>query len=161
MSNDRQLGKGKAMDAESHHRKVIFATFYAANPENAGLAYAAAGYSASNKGSERAAINRLLKDPVVLEVLHRQVIQPAIATREERQQWWTKLMRGGVPEATIQERIKASELLGKSQGDFTERVEIVSRSETLATVRGLLGLSGPPAPSYEAGKAPVKAPGSN
>ena len=138
----RKLGKGggRAIEAESHARKVLFAAHYSANPSDAKAAYLAAGFTASAPASQARAITALLRDPVVLEAIHTHAVKPAIATREERQQWWTSLMRGQVPEATITERIKASELLGKSQGDFLERVEIVSRGDVLATVRSLIGL---------------------
>ena len=149
---DRKLGAGKAMEAESHARKVMFATFYSANPQSAMEAYHAAGYTAVNPSTARAAIGRLLKDEVVLHVIHNQALQPAIATREERQMWWTKLMRGRVPGATVAEALRASELLGKSQGDFVQRVEITGRADMLQTVRGLLGIKDPP---------PAQSPGNN
>lgn len=47
---------------------------------------------------------------------------PQIATREERQHFWTSLMYDEGVEAS--QRNRASELLGKSQGDFIEQVEV-------------------------------------
>jgi phage terminase small subunit len=46
---------------------------------------------------------------------------PLIATRVERQRWWTAIMRD--PDAELAIRIRASELLAKSQGDFIVKVE--------------------------------------
>ncbi len=43
----------------------------------------------------------------------------AIATREDRQRYWTKMMND--PNESAMTRLRASELLGKSQGDFVER----------------------------------------
>jgi hypothetical protein len=40
----------------------------------------------------------------------------------ERQQFWTAVLRGE-ESAEMKDRLKASELLGKCQGDFIERVE--------------------------------------
>ena len=41
-----------------------------------------------------------------------------IATREERQRFWTTTMNDST--ASMSDRLRASELLGKSQADFTE-----------------------------------------
>ena len=46
----------------------------------------------------------------------------AIATREDRQAFWTKTMQGkGKPAPTMTDRLKASELLGRSEADFIDR----------------------------------------
>ena len=45
-----------------------------------------------------------------------------IATREERQAFWTGVMRD--PAEKMQDRLRAAELLGKSECDFAERVEV-------------------------------------
>lgn len=44
-----------------------------------------------------------------------------IADKEERQRFWTDTMRKG--DVEYQHRIKTSELLGKTQGDFVEKIE--------------------------------------
>lgn len=44
-----------------------------------------------------------------------------IAKREERQEFWTNIMRD--ENMPIKDRLRASELLGKSEGDFFDRVE--------------------------------------
>ena len=46
----------------------------------------------------------------------------AIANAKERQRWWTQVMRNDAVD--MKDRLKASELLGKVQGDFVERREI-------------------------------------
>ena len=43
-----------------------------------------------------------------------------IASREERQTFWTAILRD--PETELRDRLRASELLGRSEGDFLERV---------------------------------------
>ena len=48
-------------------------------------------------------------------------LDKAIATRAERQKFWTEIMLGDHQE--MRDRLKASELLGKSEADFTEKVE--------------------------------------
>lgn len=91
----------------------------------------------------------LLRDPLVLDAIkHRsryiQTTRKTIASREERQEFWTNLMynkdphakKGGfdkngnplpddhTPEVPMSARLKASELLGKSEADFVDRLDI-------------------------------------
>lgn len=93
--------------------------------------------------------NELLRDPLILDAIKSRSryiasTKKAIATREERQEFWTNLMfnkdpnaaKGGfdkngnplpedyTPEVPISARLKASELLGKSEGDFVDRLDI-------------------------------------
>ena len=48
-----------------------------------------------------------------------------IANREERQQFWTSIMRDELDDdpQDMKDRLKASELLGKSEGDFLDRIQ--------------------------------------
>ena len=52
---------------------------------------------------------------------------PLIWGRKERQEFWTRIAQGkeldGDTMPAMRDRIKASELLGKTQGDFIDRVE--------------------------------------
>jgi len=59
---------------------------------------------------------------------------PLIASREERQRFWTAVQRG---EETLEmeHRLKGSELLGKSQADFIERRDVTVRN---IDINGLL-----------------------
>lgn len=88
-----------------------------------------AGYTGNdNVLSVQAA--RLLRDARVVEALRereasRRPHSPLgqhIATRAERQAFWTKVMLD--VDAELAQRLKASELLGKSEGDFLERLEV-------------------------------------
>ena len=66
----------------------------------------------------------LCMKPSVRQALHERDqarMGEAISTREERQRFWRDMMRN--TDAKPFERLKASELLGKSHGDFLERVE--------------------------------------
>ena len=51
--------------------------------------------------------------------------KPTIADRQERQEFWTEFMRR--EDITPQERFKASELLGRSEADFTDNKRIVDK----------------------------------
>ena len=73
----------------------------------------------------------LLQDPdVMAEIQGRWDVmkQDKIASREELQSFWTNIMRN--PEANFMEQMKASELLGKSNCEFTER-KIIEAGPTL------------------------------
>lgn len=48
-------------------------------------------------------------------------LRPHIAHRKERQRFWTEVMRN--QDENIYARMRASELLGKSEGDFVNRAE--------------------------------------
>jgi phage terminase small subunit len=80
-----------------------------------------AGYSPK---SARVNGPRLLKQPEVKAAIEARVSatrSELIATREQRQQFWTGVMRDS--KAEMRDRLKAAELLGKSQADFTEKIE--------------------------------------
>ena len=68
---------------------------------------------------------KLLRIPkVLLMIQDREKIdsEMRIADREERQIFWTSLMREGNEKTP--DRVRASELLGKSQADFIDRSEV-------------------------------------
>jgi phage terminase small subunit len=50
-----------------------------------------------------------------------------IADAKARQEFWTSVMLD--PEAAMRDRLKASELLGRCQGDFIERLKISGDAE--------------------------------
>lgn len=69
---------------------------------------------------------RLLRKAQIQEAIKLRVAEdPAIATRQERQAFWTRVMLGRdeFKKARLADRLKAAELLGKSQGDFIEKHE--------------------------------------
>lgn len=79
-----------------------------------------------------------LKKPLIREAIDSRVASsPLVATREERQQFYTRVMLGEEQDVrvtatgeeirtypSLKERMKAAELLGKTQGDFLTRVEV-------------------------------------
>ncbi len=69
--------------------------------------------------------NELLNNGKVtarVEQLRDEINAQAIADIAERQKFWTDIMRS--PAEDTKDRLKASELLARSQGDFIERREI-------------------------------------
>jgi len=83
---------------------------------------------------------RLLRNAKIVAALEERnagVKENRIYTRQQRQQFWTDILTGKIGEvevdkdgkevntpAAIKDRLKASELLGKSQADFIERKHI-------------------------------------
>jgi len=120
-----------------------FCEAYTANGGNATDAARQAGYAKPRQQGPR-----LLENVGVvqaLETLREETTNAAIATREERQAYWTSVMRGE-PDSegnrpTNSERLRASEILGKAQGDFLERREITGAKGGPVEVEPGQGLS--------------------
>ncbi len=86
---------------------------------NATEAMIAAGYSAKSAASN---VDKILKNTEIQAAIQNREKErnsAAIATREERQTFWTAILRD--PETELRDRLRASELLGKSEGDFLEK----------------------------------------
>jgi phage terminase small subunit len=109
---------------------------------NATEAYMRAGYKPKDRRSAESCGERLLRNVEVIEAIGvRSSARPEVATREERQAWWTSVMRGELgDDADVYARLRASELLGKSQLDFKERVELEVVESPERAVRLALGL---------------------
>ena len=93
--------------------------FVAAFHGNAAEAARAAGYSAK---TAKAIGSELLTKPDIKEAIQereKERTDAMIATREERQSFWTAVLRD--PDESMRDRLKASELLGRSEGDYLER----------------------------------------
>ena len=99
--------------------------FVEAYDGNARKAAIAAGYS--EKTAEVIGHENLRKPKILAEIKAREVVRstPLIASRAERQQFWSSVMRD--KDQQMRDRLKAAELLGKSEADFIERQEITGR----------------------------------
>lgn len=111
--------RNRRNDSPLSERERRFVEFYMGEAAgNATKAARFAGYSAKTarkqgsrlrtKGHIRAAIQEAARN------------DPAVWTREDRQRFWTAVAAGagGFAKATLRDRLKASELLGRSQSDF-------------------------------------------
>lgn len=100
--------------------------FIEAYDGNATAAAIAAGYSPKTApfiGAEN------LKKPKILESIkdrENKRIASTILTREERQAFWSDIIRNE-DEKNIMAKLKASELLAKSEGDFLDRHELTGK----------------------------------
>ena len=121
-------------DGKLTAKQQAFVDAYAGNATAAAMA---AGYSPKTARSQgqRLLTNDDIKDAIKARETQR--IAPAIATRQERQEFWTSVLRD--ENEAMKDRLKAAELLGKSEGDFLERVEMdmtLSPAAILEQIRG-------------------------
>ena len=94
---------------------------------NSAAAARYAGYSVRTAGQLG---SRLLKKVEVRAAIEAETLrvrqqseqerQADVATRQKRQQFWTEVMEGKFDGVSMKDRLKASELLGRSQADFTD-----------------------------------------
>lgn len=91
---------------------------------NATEAAKIAGYKGNEKTLSVVGSENLAKPYIwaAIQARDAEIKSNRIATREERQAFWTDTMRK--EEFDLKDRIRASELLGKSQCDFIEKKEI-------------------------------------
>lgn len=93
---------------------------------NATEAAKRAGYSERTAYSQG---QRLLKNAEVQAVISAAMSErknSLIASREQRQEFWTAVMNDS--DSAMKDRLKASELLARSEGDFTARLEVTEHS---------------------------------
>lgn len=96
----------------------------------------AAGYSAR---SAHVFAARLLDDPRIvagIQAREKERNAPDIAKAEERKIFWSAIMRDEGQD--IKARLRASELLGRSEGDFIDRKEITGADGAPLSVRSIL-----------------------
>lgn len=97
--------------------------FVEAYSGNATEAARIAGYRGCPGTIRSVARENLSKPHIADAIRHRETARSAarIANREQRQAFWTAVMRD--ESRPMPDRLRASELLGKSEGDFLQRVE--------------------------------------
>lgn len=106
---------------------------------NATKAAELAGYKGSYATIAAVARDNLRRPAIRAAIDQRAEEDPAVMTRKERQRFWTAVARGEIGTRKIagdaevvfpsemKDRLKATELLGKSQGDFLERIELTGK----------------------------------
>jgi len=95
---------------------------------NAAEAARLAGYSEKTACSIGERLLRNVDIREAIQLREKERLSEAIASREERQTFWSAIMRDS--EEKTADRLKASELLAKSCGDFLERIDAhVTKSE--------------------------------
>lgn len=87
---------------------------------NATAAARKAGYTGSDAALGKSGFDLLRNPKVQAALAERDSKSDHIATREERQRFWTRTMQN--PGVEYRDRLKASELLGRSNADFVEKM---------------------------------------
>ena len=115
------------MVAKLTSKQQRFVAAYAGNATEAAIA---AGYS--RKTAAFIGAENLKKPQIAKAIREREAesMRPQIASREERQKFWTAIMRDEKQET--RDRIKASESLGKSEGDFLDRHDLTSSDGSMS-----------------------------
>ncbi len=84
-----------------------------------------AGYS---KRTAASIGSRLLRKVKIRQAIDARVEKdPTVATRIDRQTFWTKVMNDSAQD--MKDRLTASQLLGKTQGDFIQKIEVIEASK--------------------------------
>lgn len=95
-----------------------FVNFFNGDAKDAALK---AGYS---KSCANVTGCRLMKQKKITDAIRNRLDQkdaPLIATRKDRQVFWSKVMNDSTE--SMMNRLRAAELLGKSEADFTDKLE--------------------------------------
>lgn len=115
-----------------HPKQQKFVDAYDGNAHQAALA---AGYSPK---TAQVQASRLLTNVKVIAAIKAREEKPRarrIATREDRQAFWTNVMNGNERDIAakdgekieidvqMKDRLKAAELLGRSEADFTDKIQ--------------------------------------
>jgi len=101
-----------------NYKQLLFAKLYNGNATETAIN---AGYS---KKTAYSIGQRLLKKVEVrgfIEKRQNKQIKPLIANRERRQKFWSETLED--ENIKIEARLKASELLGRSEADFTDKLQ--------------------------------------
>lgn len=108
--------------------------FIAAYDGNGTKAARLAGYKGNDKTLAEVAKENLRKPLIASEIKKRQIAEatPLIASRQQRQAFWTEVQ--GDETLPMMVRLRASELLGKSEADFTEKTQISGSLDTAVKV---------------------------
>lgn len=95
-----------------------FVDAYSGNATEAAIA---AGY---NKNTARVMGSENLTKPDIISAIRARETKPKalrILNREERQNFWTEIVMSS--DEQTKDRLKASELLGRSEADFTDKLQ--------------------------------------
>lgn len=110
----------KLKDGQLSQKQRRFIDFFMGEAAgNATRAAELAGYS--HKTAHQIGAENIRKPQIAAAIEVLVATRPEIATREERQTFWSQFMRD--QSLTAFERYKASELLGRSHGDFIDRTD--------------------------------------
>ncbi len=119
-----------ALDALPPKRRAFVLAYVGECQGNGTAAARLAGYQKPDVEAARLLV--MAKVAAAVEAIRRPSEEAAIASIEEQRQFWTSVQRAD--EQAMRDRLKASELLGKSHGAFVDRVEQTGTSSVTMQV---------------------------
>ena len=126
------MKKKQGKTAPLSYRQQQFVKYYAGNGAEAAKL---AGYAGDNVALSKMS-HRLMKLPKIKHAIRMRdskVAKANVATRLDRQEFWTKVLLD--ENAEMKDRLKASELLGRSEADFTDNVKTTEPRTQIAIIR--------------------------
>lgn len=124
-------------DKKLTERQIKFIEAYKGNGTEAARQ---AGYTGDDNALAVMA-NKLLRNANILSAIKErqgESIKPLIADRKRRQEFWASVMEDSTED--MRNRLRASELLGKSEADFIDKVEHTGRLTLEELVSGAIEL---------------------
>lgn len=112
------------------HKELSLADAYLNNGFNELKAYESSEYSQNcTIATKRANTTKTLKKPHVKAYIAQKIQEikdNTVASRIQRQEFWTRIMNGKLDgvNVSVADRLKASELLGRSEADFTDNTNL-------------------------------------
>lgn len=92
---------------------------------NAGKATRLAGYGCTTSGSFNSLGHKILGYPVVKAAIKaRAEDHPLVKTRLAIQVWWSKVIADDSGKYALKDRLKASEMLTRTRGEFVDKSEV-------------------------------------
>ena len=113
--------KADAKESKLTPKQRLFVQYYCGNATDAARL---AGYKGNDNTLSIVGFENLRKPNVQAAIQARQEMEerPEVANRKDRQKFWSEVMSSA--EVDMKDRLKASELLGKSEGDFLDRIKL-------------------------------------
>ena len=114
------MSKGAAVKLTEKQRRFVEA-YMGEACGNATEAARVAGYQGDENTLSTTGYRLLRNAKIAAAVDERTENDPLVLTREELQRWWSTVTQDA--KTAMKDRLRASELLGKSRGEFTDRFE--------------------------------------
>lgn len=112
------------------NKQQAFVEYYCANGFNASAAYRIA-YPSCKAGHNKLGSRLMTNDGIKQAIAKKKAVIKAesIASRKQRQRFWTNVMANA--KANWSDRLRASELLGRSEADFTDNISTDDKTKAI------------------------------
>ncbi len=130
MSRSTRPAPRRQPDVELTERERQFVECFMSSG-NATKSARTVGYS--KKTASQIGYRLLRKVQIQRAIAERTTNDPAVAQRQDRQAFWSSVMWGvgRFTTAALKDRLRASELLGRSHGDFIEKHDLTSGGQPM------------------------------